>query len=136
MIKKGEDVGTKHCTDPNAFIECSNTMHDVYENTDDYNPNRKRKIVIVLDYMIADIMSNKNIHTIIKELFIRRRKLNISLLSISQSYFSVPKDFRLNSIHYAIMKIINRKDLQNIAINHSAYIDYNDFVKIYYVTSK
>ena len=111
-------------------------MHDVYENTDDYNPNRKRKIVIVLDYMIADIMSNKNIHTIIKELFIRRRKLNISLLSISQSYFSVPKDFRLNSIHYVIMKIINRKDLQNIAINHSAYIDYNDFVKIYYVTSK
>ena len=81
--------------------------------------------------MIADIMTNKKFQAIIKELFIRCRKLNISLVFITQSYFSVPKDVRLNSTHYLIMKINNRKELQNIAINHSADINYKDFVKIY-----
>ena len=131
FIKKCEDAGIKHLDDSNAFIECSNTMDDVYENIDDYNPNRKRKILIVFDDMIADIMTNKKFQAIIKELFIRCRKLNISLVFITQSYFSVPKDVRLNSTHYLIMKINNRKELQNIAINHSADIDYNDFVRIY-----
>ena len=131
LIKKRKDVGIKYCNDPNAFIECSNTMDDVYENIDDYNPNRKRKILILFDDMIADIMTNKKFQSMIKELFIRYRKLNISLVFITQSYFSVPKDVRLNSTHYLIMKINNRKELQNIAINHSADIDYKDFVKIY-----
>ena len=131
LIKKREDVGIKHVNNPNAFIECSNTMDDVYENIDDCNPSRKRKILIVFDDMIADIMSNKKFQAIIKELFIRCRKLNISLVFITQSYFSVPKDVRLNSTHYLIMKINNRKELQNIAINHSADIDYQDFIKIY-----
>ena len=65
LIKKRNDVGTNHFNDPNAFIECSNTMDDVYENVDDYNPSRKRKTFIVFDDMIADIMSNKknSIHT-------------------------------------------------------------------------
>ena len=81
--------------------------------------------------MIADIMTNKKFQAIIKELFIRCRKLNISLVFITQSYFSVPKDVRLNSTHYLIMKINNRKELQNIAINHSEDIDYKDFMKIY-----
>ena len=81
--------------------------------------------------MIADIVTNKKFQAIIKELFIRCRKLNISLVFITQSYFSVPKDVRLNSTHYLIMKINNRRELQNIAINHSADIDYNDFIKIY-----
>ena len=81
--------------------------------------------------MIADIMTNRRFQAIIKELFIRCRKLNISLVFITQSYFSVPKDVRLNSTHYLIMKINNRKELQNIAINHSADIDYNDFARIY-----
>ena len=76
-------------------------------------------------------MPNKKFQPIIKELFIRCRKLNISLEFFSQSYFSVPKDVRLNSTHYLIMKINNRKELQNIAINHSADVDYNDFVRIY-----
>ena len=66
-------------------------MDDVYENIDDYNPNRQRKILIVFDDMIADIMSNKECHAIIKELFIRCRKLNISIVFTTQSYFSVPK---------------------------------------------
>ena len=131
MIKKHEDVGTKHLNDKNAFIECSNTMDDVYENIDDYNLSRKRKKLIVFDDMIADIMTNRRFQAIIKELFIRCRKLNISLAFITQSYFSLPKDVRLNSTHYLIMKINNRKELQNIAINHSADIDYNDFVRIY-----
>ena len=106
-------------------------MDDVYENIDDYNPIRKRKKIIVFDDMIADITTNRRFQAIIKELFIRCRKLNISLVFITQSYFSVPKDVRLNSTHYLIMKINNRKKLQNIVIDHSADIDYKDFMKIY-----
>ena len=131
LIKNRKDAGIKHLNDPNSFIECSNTMNDVYENIHDYNSSRKRKILIVFDDMIADIMTNKKFLAIIKELFIRCRKLNISLVFITQSYFSVPKDVRLNSTHYLIMKINNKRELQNIAINHSADIDYGDFLKIY-----
>ena len=83
-------------------------MGDVYESIDDYNPNRKRKILIVFDDMIADIMSNKEFQTIVKELFVRCRKLNTSLAFITQSYFSVPKNVRLNSTYYLIMEI-NKK---------------------------
>ena len=106
-------------------------MNDVYEDIDLYNPNRQRKVLIAFDYMIADIMTNKDFQSIIKELFIRCRKINISLVFITQSYFSVPKDVRLNSTHYLIMKINNKRELQNIAINHSADIDHKDFIKIY-----
>ena len=131
LIKKREDAGIKHVNNPNAFIKCSNMMDDVYENINDYNPIRKRKKLIVFDDMIADIMTNKKFQAIIKELFIRCRKLNISLVFITQSYFSVPKDVRLNSTHYLIMKINSRRELQNIAIDHSPDIDYNGFMKIY-----
>ena len=116
LIKKRQDVGIKYCNDPNAFIECSNRMDDVYQNIDDYNPSRKRKILVLFDDMIADIMTNKKFRTIIEELFIRCRKLNISLVFITQSYFSVPKDVRLNLTHYFIVKINDRKELQNIVI--------------------
>ena len=115
----------------NAFIECSSTMDDVYENIHDYNPSRKRKILIVFDDMIADFITNKKFQAIIKELFIRCRKLNISPVFITQSYFSVPKDVRLNSTHYLIIKINSKRELQHIAINHFADIDYKDFMKIY-----
>ena len=84
-------------------------MHDVYENIDDYNPNKKRKNLIVFDDIIGDIMSNEKSQAVVKELFIRCRKLNISLVFITQSYFSVPKDDRLNSTHYLIIKIHNKK---------------------------
>ena len=77
MIKKRKDAGIKHFNDPNIFIKCSNTMDDVYENINDYNSSRKRKILIIFDDMIADIMTNKRFQAIIKELFIRCRKLNI-----------------------------------------------------------
>ena len=106
-------------------------MDDVYKNINVYNPIRGRKILIVFDDMIADIFSNKKFQARIKELFIRRRKLNISLVFITHSYFFVPKDVRINSMHYLIMKINNKKELQNIAINHCADIEYKDFIKIY-----
>ena len=131
LIKKHEDAGIKHYNDLNAFIKCSNTMEYVYENTNDYNTIRKRKKLIDFDEMIADVMTNTRFQAIIKELFIKCRKLNISHVFISQSYFSVPKDIRLNSTHYLIMKINNRRELQNIATDHSADIDYQDFKKIY-----
>ena len=86
----------KHLNDSNAFIECSNTMDDVYNNIDDYNPSRKRKILIVFDGMIADIVTNSKFQAIIKKLFIRRRKLNNSLVFVTQCYFSVPKDVTSN----------------------------------------
>ena len=130
LIKNRENAGIKHLNDSKAFIECSNTMDDIYENINNYNPNRRRKILIVFDDMIADI-TNKKFQSIIKELFIRCKKLNISLVLITQSYFFVPKDVRLNSTHYLIMKINNKRELQNIAFNHSANIDYQDFMKIY-----
>ena len=106
-------------------------MDDVYNNIDHYNPKRKRKILIVLDDMVADIMTNKKFQVIIKELFIRCRKLNISPVFIIQSYFSVPKEVRLSSTNYLIMKIHNKRELQQIAIDNLADIDYKDFLKIY-----
>ena len=121
LIKKREDAGIKHVSNPNAFIKCSNTMDDVYDNINNYNLIRKRKKLIVFDDMIADIMTNKRFQAIIKELFIRCRKLNISLVFITQSYFSVPKDVRLNSTHYLIMEINNistnqQQNLQTLSI--------------------
>ena len=90
----------------------------------------KRKILILFEDMIVDIMANK-FQAIIKELFIRCSKLNSLLVFITQSYFSVPKDVRLNLTHYLIKKVNNKKELQNIAINHSADMDYKDLMKIY-----
>ena len=131
LINNRENAGIKHFNDSKAFIYCSNAMDDVYESIDNYNPNRKRKVLIVFDDMIADIMTNKKFQSIIKELFIRCRKINISLAFITQSYFSVPKDVRLNSTHYLIMKINNKRELQNITINHSAEIDYKGIYREY-----
>ena len=83
MIKKFEHAGIKPMNDQNKFIKCLNTMDDVYENIDDYNPNRLRKILSGFDDVTADIMTNKKFRTIIKELFIRWRKLNTPLLFIT-----------------------------------------------------
>ena len=97
LINKRERVGINHLNDPKAFIEYSNDMHDVYKNIDNYNPDKENKILIVFDDMIADMISNKKLDSIVIELFIRCRKLNVSLVFISQSYFKVPKDVRLNT---------------------------------------
>ena len=85
LIKKREDAGIKHLNDLKAFIEGSNTMDNVYENIDEYSPTRRKKILIVFDDMIADIMTNKKFQAVVKELFVRCRKLNISLVFITQS---------------------------------------------------
>ena len=106
-------------------------MDDIYKSIEEYNPNKKRKILIVFDDMIADMLSNKKLNPIVTELFIRGRKLNISLVFITQSYFAVPKNIRLNSTHYFIMKIPNKQELQQIAFNHSSDIDFKDFMNLY-----
>ena len=97
LINKREKVELNHYDDPKAFMEYSNDMQDVYKNIKDYNPRKNRKILVVFDDMIADMINNKKLNSIVTELFIRGRKLNISIFFISQSYFKVPKDVRLNS---------------------------------------
>ena len=99
---------TIHLNDSNEFTECSNTLDDIFKENDDYNSSRKGQILIVFDDLIADIMTNKKFQAIIKEIFIKCRKLNISLVFIPQSYFSVAKDMRLNPTHYLIMKIYKK----------------------------
>ena len=89
-------------------------MQDVYKNIEDYNPRKKRKILIIFDDMIADMINNKKLNSIVTELFIGSRKLNISIVFITQSYFKVPKDVRLNSTHFFIMKIPNKRELQRL----------------------
>ena len=131
MIDKREKVGLNHFNDLKAFMEYSNDMQDVYKNIEDYNPIKKRKILIVFDYMIANMISNNKLNPIVTELFIRGRKLNISIVFIAQSYFKVPKDVRLNSTHFFIMKIPNKRELQQIALNHSSDIDFKGFIKIH-----
>ena len=131
LINKRESTGLKYFNDPKAFIEYSNDMHDVYKNIDNYNPDKENKILIVFDDMIADMINNKKLNSIVTELFIRGRKLNISLVFITQSYFKVPKDVRLNSTHFFILKIPNKGELQQIAVNHSLDISSKDFIKIY-----
>ena len=94
LINKRESIRLKHFNDPKAFIEYSNDMHDVYKNINDYNPDKENKILTVFDDIIADMINNKKLNSIITELFIRSRKLNISPVFITQSYFKVPKDVR------------------------------------------
>ena len=127
LIKIREKLGLK----AKVFIEYSNDMHDVYKNIDDYNVYTDCMILIVFDDMIADMIQNKKLNSVVTEFFIRGRKINISLAFISQSYFKVPKDVRLNTTNFFIAKIPNRKELQQIAINHSSDINTKDFVNIY-----
>ena len=131
MINKREKLGIDHFIDPNPFMGYSNDMFDVYKNIEDYNPNKKRKVLIIFDEMIAGRINNKKLNSIVTELFIRGRKLNISIVFITQSYFKVPKDVTLNSTHFFMMKIPNKGELQQIALNHSSDIDFKDFIKIY-----
>ena len=131
LINKREQAGIKRFNDSTAFIEYSNDMYDVFTNINDYNKQRKRKVLIIFDDMIADIMNNKNFKAVVKELFIPCRKLNVSIVFITQSYFRTPKDARLNSTHYIIMKIQNKKELQSIAQENCGDIDLKDFLNMY-----
>ena len=84
-------------------------MQNVYKNIDEYNADKESKILIVFDDIIADMTNNKNLNSIVTELFITGRKLKISLVFITQSYFKIPKDVKLNSTHFFIMKIPNKR---------------------------
>ena len=125
LINKREQAGIENLNDPHAFIECSNDMNDVLEDINNYNKNRDKKVLIIFDDMIADIMRSEKFKAIVKEVFIRCRKLNISIV------FRTPKDARLNSTHYILMKIGNKKELKSIAEENSGQLDFKEFLKIY-----
>ena len=131
LINKREQAGIKNLNDPYVFTEYSNDMNDVLEDIDNYNKNRDKKVLIIFDDMIADIMRSEKFKATVKELFIRCRKLNISIVFITQSYFRTPKDARLNSTHCILMKIGNKKELKSIAETNSGHLDFKDFLKIY-----
>ena len=130
LIKIREKVGIGHHNNPRAYIEYSNDKHDVYKNIDDYNPDSEKKILIVFDDMIADMINKRRLDSIVTDLFIRGRKLNISVF-ITQSYFKVPKDVRQNILTFFITKIPNKRELQQIAANHSSDISPKNFINIY-----
>ena len=128
--KRDQNVGLKRFNDPKAFIDYSNDMHDVYKNINNYNPDNEKKILIVFDDMIADMINNKKLNSIVTELFFRCKKQNISLVFSAQSYSKVPKDVRLNTTHFFIMKIPNKRELQQIAVNYSSDTNTKDFIDI------
>ena len=108
-------------------------MQDVFKNIEEYNPNRKCKILIVFDDMIANMMSNKKNNYTVAELFIRERKLSISTLFITQFYFAVPKDVRLiNCTHFLITKILKKQEFQQITFNQSSDIGYENFMNLFW----
>ena len=106
-------------------------MDDTYKNIEEHNPNKKRKILIGFDDMTADMLNNTNRNKIVTELFIRWRKLNIPLVLITQSYFDVPKNIRLISRDYFIMKIPDKRELHQIAYDYSSDIDFKEFMNLY-----
>ena len=131
LINKRVQAGIKNLNDPHAFMEYSDDMDDLLDDINNYNKNRDKKVLLVFDDMIADIEYNKNFKRIIKELFYRARKINVSIVFITQSYFRALKDARLNSTHYILMKIGNKKELKRIEEEKSGHLDYKDFLKIY-----
>ena len=131
LINKKESAGLKYLNDSKAFIQYSNDTDDIYKNIEEYNQDKKQKILIVFNDMIADMLSNKKLNPIVTELFIRGRKLNISLVFITRSYFAVPKTIRRNSTHFFVMKIPNEQELQQIAFNHSSDIKFQDFISLH-----
>ena len=131
LINKREKVGLDHFKGLKAFMEYSDDKEDVYKNIENYNPRKKRKILIVFDDMIAATINNKKFNPVVSKLFIRGRKLNIFFVFITQLYFNTSKNVKLNSTHFFIMKIPNKRELQQIALNHSSDIEFKDFIKIY-----
>ena len=117
---------TKRCNDTKASIEYSNDINDIYRNIDKYDPNKKRKILIVL-YDMLDLRDNKKLQPMVTKLLIRSRKIIIYLVFIMQSDFAVPKNIRLNHIHDFVKKILNKREFQQIAVNQSTDIDIKDF---------
>ena len=136
LINKREQAGIKNLNGPHAFMEYLSYMNDVLDDSNNYNKNRDKKVLIISDDMIADIMRSEKFKAIVKELFVRCSKLDISIVFITQSYFRTPKDARLNSTHYILMKIGNKKELKSIAEENSGHLDFKDFLKIYNYCTK
>ena len=126
LIKKRESTGLKYFNDSEAFIKYSNNMDDIYKIIEEYNPNKKRKMLKKSNDVIGVILNNKKLNPIVTELFIRGKKLNISLIFITQSCFAVPENIRLNSTNCFVMQILNKRELDQIAFNHSSDIDFEE----------
>ena len=126
LINKRESIGLKHFNDPKAFTKYSNDRQDVYQNIEEYNIGKKCKTLIVFDDMITDMINDKKLNPVVIS-----RILKISIAFITQWYFKVPKDVRLNSTQFFIMKILHRRELQQISLNHTSDIDLKDFIEIY-----
>ena len=129
LINGREKVGIENLKSP--FLDYSRKIDDVYENLEEGNPTKKRRVLTVFDDMITDMESNKKLSPVVTELFLRGRKLNISLAFIIQSYFKVSKTIRLNATHSFIMTIRNKKELQQMASNNLSHIDFKDFMNLY-----
>ena len=132
IINKKNIAGLKHLNDSKAFAEYSNDMDDIYKNTEEYNLSKKRKILIVFNDMIANMLSNKKRNPTLTKLIIRGRKPSISLVFITQFYFIVPKNIRLNFTHYFIMKVPNKREIQQPAFNDSSGFEFTNLYKKMY----
>ena len=132
FINKRESTSLNYLNDSKVFIEYLNDRADNYKKIEEYNLSKKqKKLDRVVGDMFADILSNKKIKPIVTELFMKGRKINISFFFITQSYFVVPKNIRINSAHYFVKKILNKSKLQQIAFNHLSEIDFEDFINLY-----
>ena len=131
LINELEKVGIENLKNPKASNDYSRTIDDVYENLEDCNPTKKRRVLIMFDDMIADMESNKELSPIVSELFLRGKNLIISLVFVSHCYFKVSKTTKLNATHCFITKIPYKKELQDIGSPHSSEIDFKDFMKLF-----
>ena len=130
LINRKEKVGISNLKNRKPFIDFSQTIDDVYEHLQDYDPAKKRKVLIVVDDMIADVETNNKSGPIVTELFLRERKLNILLVFTLQSHFKVPKTIRLNVTRHFLREIPNKSELQQIALNDSSDNDFKDLMKL------
>ena len=133
LTNNRESRGVKYLNDSKAFMKYSNDMDDIYKNIEEYNSNKRGKVLVVFDDKIAHMFSNKKLNSAVRvtELFITGRKLNISLVFITQSYFAAPKNIRLNSMHYFIMKIPNTREFHQTAFNQSSDSGFKEFMNLY-----
>ena len=126
IFKVRSNEGMIELKNPKTITDYSQTI-DVYENSENFNPIKKRKVLIVFDDMIADMEANKKLSPIVTDLFLRGIQFNIPLIFISQSYFKVPKTIRLNVTHYFIMLYQTKRELQQIASHQSSDNEFKDF---------
>ena len=131
LINKRKSTDIKYLNDSKDFTKYSNDMDDIYKNIEEYNPNKKQKILIAFDDMISYMLSNKKLNPIVTELFIRGRKINSSLIFITQSSFAVLRNIRLNSTQYSYGNFKQKRTFEQIAFNHSSDSDFKDIMNLY-----